>query len=112
MIFLFTDFGIKLTETVHPICLPYSSNSKKREDRDVKVMGFATGDSFGSTSTTLKAAEMIVFTQKECNDNLDKELNKNQECKLLINYIFSIFLVFLVIFLSRIFFFNSHTTSL
>ena len=47
-------------------------------------MGFATGDIYGSTSTTLKAAEMIVFSKKECNENLDKELNKNQKCKFLI----------------------------
>ena len=45
-------------------------------------MGFATDDISGSTSTTLKAAEMIVFSKEECNENLDTELNKNQECKL------------------------------
>ena len=77
------DFGIKLTKKVHPVCLPFASNSQDRRDRDVSVLGFATGDLTGSTSTTLKAAEMIVFSQKECNDNLDKELEKNRKCKLL-----------------------------
>ena len=78
-----TDFGIKLTNVVHPICLPYSSNSKERQDRDVKVMGFATKDNHGSTSTTLKAAGMIVFSQDECNENLANELAKNDQCELI-----------------------------
>jgi hypothetical protein len=45
-------------------------------------LGYATGDLYGSTSTTLKAAEMIVFSQNECNDNLEKELTINEACKL------------------------------
>ena len=81
---LIADYGIRLTNKVHPICLPYSSNSNKRKDREVTVLGFATTSEItGSTSTTLKAAEMLVYSKKECNDNLQKELTKSKECKLL-----------------------------
>ena len=78
----FTDYGLKLTNIVHPVCLPYSSNSKDRKDRSVRVLGYATGDIHGSTSTTLKAADMLVYSEKECNDNLENELIKNDACKL------------------------------
>ena len=80
-IFFFIEFGIKLTNIVHPICLPYSSNSKERKDREVTVLGFATDGLSRSTSTTLKAAKMLVFSKAECNDNLQKELANSKECK-------------------------------
>ena len=83
-ILFIADYGIRLTNRVHPICLPYSSNSNKRKDREVTVLGFATtSDISGSTSTTLKAAEMLVFSTDECNNNLQEELTKSKECKLL-----------------------------
>ena len=44
-------------------------------------MGFATGDLSRSTSTTLQAAEMLVFSKDECNDNLQTELTKSKACK-------------------------------
>ena len=47
------------------------------------MMGFATKDNYGSTSTTLKAAGMIVFSQDECNENLANELAKNDRCELI-----------------------------
>ena len=31
----------------------------------------------------VKAAKMLVFSKKECNDNLKEKLTKNEECKLL-----------------------------
>ena len=46
------------------------------------MLGFATDGLSRSTSTTLKAAKMLVFSKAECNDNLQKELTKNEECKL------------------------------
>ena len=77
----FTDYGLKLTNIVHPVCLPYAANSKDRTDKEASVAGFATGDIYESTSTTLKVADMLVFSQDECNDNLQTELNKSEECK-------------------------------
>ena len=46
-------------------------------------MGFATKDNYGSRSTTLQAAGMIVFSQDECNENLANELAKNDQCELI-----------------------------
>ena len=69
---------------MHPICLPYTSNSKQRQDYSVQVLGFATDDLSSSKSTTLKVADMIVFSKDECNINLDEKLAKNDECKFLI----------------------------
>ena len=61
------------------ICVCWKKSELK--DRDVSVLGFGTADFAQSTSATLKAAEMIAFSQKECNDNLDKEVTKADECK-------------------------------
>ena len=77
------DFGL----TVHPVCLPISSNSDPNEwsNQDVDILGFSTKDKGESINRgdILKTARMKVFNHTTCNKRLDTEKNRVKTCKYL-----------------------------
>ena len=74
--FALTEIGIVFTPTVYPICLPLESNENpyRWKNEEVEVLGFA---SVANKVGPLKVAKMSVFTQDECNKNLDEK----KKCK-------------------------------
>ena len=71
---LIPDYGLIFGKNVQPICIATQTKDdpNKWQNATVEVLGYATQDNTGSNGIDLKSAKLQVFSQKTCNEKIDK----------------------------------------